>query len=72
MPWLDWKPIIDGKIETNRQFVFVYLPGDSPSGPIQACRVKDGKPYVIGSIFAWDSRKPSHWAECPNGPEEFR
>jgi hypothetical protein len=72
MPWLDWKPYDGGEIETDKEFVFVYLPEGNPSGPIQACRLKNGQPFVIGGIFAWDERKPSHWAECPDGPEEFR
>lgn len=72
MPWLDWKPYTGGRIETNADYVLVYIPDGSPSGPIQSCRLREGKPFVIGGIFAWDARKPSHWAEYPDAPEEFR
>ena len=68
-PWLNWK-IFDGdRMQTNSEFVLVLMPRNGPSGPIQGCKVKDGKPFVIGGIFAWDyGEKPTHWAEYPDVP----
>lgn len=67
-PWLQWIPY-DGRIETNDEFVLVLLSRSGPSGRIQGCKVKNGKPFVIGGIFAWDyGETPTHWARYPDVP----
>lgn len=68
-PWLQWIPYDGVRIETNDEFVLVLMPKRGPSGPVQSCRVKDGKPFVIGHVFAWDlGEKPTHWARYPDVP----
>lgn len=70
MSELDWRPFT-GKIDTNHEFVLVLMPKDSVSGRIQSCRIKNGEPFVIGSIFAWDwGMNPTHWAPYPAIPAE--
>lgn len=68
--WINWKPYNGGRIETNREFVLVLMPKGGPSGRIQGCRLREGVPFVIGGIFAWDygNEKPTHWAEYPDLP----
>jgi hypothetical protein len=70
-PWLNWQPYDGVRIETNSEFVLVLMTKAGPSGRVQGCRVKNGKPFVIGSIFAWDyGEEPTHWAEYPDVPGE--
>lgn len=68
--WLDWKKFDGERMKTNSKFVLVLMPKNGPSGRIQGCQIKDGRPFVIGGIFAWDygKDKPTHWAEYPDLP----
>ena len=65
--YLDWKPYDGGLVPTNSEFVLVLMPHGHPAGPIQGCRLRGCKPFVIGGNFAWDLDAPTHWAEHPDG-----
>lgn len=76
MPWLNWKPYDGGRIETNRDHVLVYMPGGSPSGPIQGCRVKDGNiekripDCKWGAMSAWTGEEIHGWIGLGHMNEE--
>lgn len=70
-PWLQWRKFDGLRMETNSEFVLVLMPKRGPCGHVQGCKIKNGKPFVIGGIFAWDFREqPTHWAEIPDLPND--
>ena len=34
----------------------------------QVAKLKDGKVFVIGHVFAWDVEPPTHWMLVPKEP----
>ena len=61
----DWR-----RFETvpDEGHVLVWLPEPHLGSHIHTMRL--GKAATIGSLFAWDVGKPTHWRPLPDGPAD--
>ena len=60
-----WQPI---ETATGTRTVLGYLPGERESRRVTAVQLRDGKPWIVGSIFAFDLTPVTHWMPCPAAP----